>query len=162
MTKTTNRRWQLPPTHITSPIQTSSATAFAVGFIRTYWNLLQKGVRYLLFLFKKMGSRQKAVEAFSAVCDDSMLDRWIPDEDWVRHIRDNGANDCSITNLNMGLSTQCAWQNNHASLQGRTVFHNKKKIRILKNKVTKKHIRFYYVLSAGKPAPTIPSDQAFH
>ena len=114
------------------------------------------------FVLKKMGSRQKAVEAFSAVCDPSMLDRWIPDEDWVRHIRDNGFNECSITNLNMGLSTQCAWQNNHASLHGRTVFHNKKKIKILKNKVANKHIRFYYIMSAGKPAPTVPSEQSFY
>jgi hypothetical protein len=107
-----------------------------------------------------MGSRQKAVDAFSAVCDDSMLDRWIPDEDWVWHIRDNGEIDCTITNLNMGMSRQCVWQNNQANLQGRTVFHNKKKIRI--SKVTKKQIRFYYVLSAGKPAPTVPSDQGFY
>jgi hypothetical protein len=122
---------------------------------------LQKGARKLHFLFKKLGSRQKAVEAFSAVCDPSMLDRWIPDKDWARHIRDNGENDCSITNLNMGLSTQCAGQNNHASLQGQTVFHNKKKIRILKNKVTNTHItRFYYIMSAGKPPPTVPSEQA--
>jgi hypothetical protein len=106
-----------------------------------------------------MGWRQKAVEAFSAVCDDSMLDRWIPNEDWVRHIRDKGEDECSITNLNMGMSRKCVGQNNHASLHGRTAFHNKKKIQILKNKVTNKHIRFYYVLSAGKPAPTVPSEQ---
>jgi hypothetical protein len=31
-----------------------------------------------------MGSRQKADKAFLfAVCDDAMLDRWMPDEDWV-------------------------------------------------------------------------------
>jgi hypothetical protein len=30
-----------------------------------------------------MGSRQKAVKAFFAVvCDDTMQNRWIPDEDW--------------------------------------------------------------------------------
>jgi hypothetical protein len=100
----------------------------------------------LLLLVKKMGSRQKAVEAFLAVCDDSMLGRWIPDDDWVRHIRDNGKNDCLITNLSMGMSRPCVWQNNHASLQARTVFHKKKKIRISKNKVANKHIEFYYCI----------------
>jgi hypothetical protein len=29
-------------------------------------------------LVKKMGSRQQAVEAFLAVCDNTMLDQWIP------------------------------------------------------------------------------------
>ena len=56
-----------------------------------------------------------------------MLDRWIPDEDWVRRIRDNGKNDCTLVNFNMGMSTQCSWQNNHAILKGRTIFYNKKK-----------------------------------
>jgi hypothetical protein len=65
-----------------------------------------------------MGSRQTVVDAFSAVCDDSMLDRWIPDKDWVRHIRDIGEIDCTITNLNMGMSRQCVWQNKQANLQG--------------------------------------------
>jgi hypothetical protein len=77
-----------------------------------------------------MGSRQMAVKAFldAAVNDDMMLDQWIPDEDWVRHIRENGATGCSIVNLNTGLALQCVWQNDHATLQGRTVFYNKKKI----------------------------------
>ena len=101
------------------------------------------------------------MKAFLAVCD-TMLDQWIPDKDWVRQIQENGEKDCSTMNLNMGLSTQCAWQNNHASLQGRTVFHNRKKIQISKNKVAYKHIRFYYILGAGKPAPTVPSNQGFY
>jgi hypothetical protein len=50
-----------------------------------------------------------------------------------------------------------------ATLKGRTIFYNKKKIRISNSKVTNtKHIRFYYVLSAGKPSPTVPSDQGFY
>jgi hypothetical protein len=110
-----------------------------------------------------MGSRQKAVVAFLAVCNDSMLDRWIPDKDWVRKIRDNGENKCSLTNLNMGMSTQCAWLKGRATLKGRTIFYNKKKIRISNSKVTNtKHIRFIYVLLAGKPSPTVPSDQGFY
>jgi hypothetical protein len=96
-------------------------------------------------------------------CDDTMLDRWIPDKDWVRQIREKGDNDCSTMNLNNGLSAQCMWQNNHATLQGATIFYNKNYVRTTKTKATaNKPIRFYYVLSAGKPAPTVPSDQGIY
>jgi hypothetical protein len=109
-----------------------------------------------------MGSRQKAVEAFVAVCNDAMLDRWIPDEDWVRQIRFNGCSECSVTNLNMGMSKQCAWQNNHATLQGISIFYNKKKVLISKDKAKNKHTSFYYALSPSNLAPTVPSDTAFY
>jgi hypothetical protein len=112
-----------------------------------------------------MDSRQKAVKAFldAVCCDDTILDRWIPNKDWVRQIRENGDTDCSTVNLNNGLSEQCMWQNNHATLQGATIFYNKKYVRTTKSKATaNKQIRFYYVWSAGKPAPTIPSDQGFY
>jgi hypothetical protein len=103
-----------------------------------------------------MGSRQNAVKAFLDVvsCDDStMLDRWIPDEDWVRQIRENGERDCSIANLNRGMSAQCCWQNNHVTLQGETIFYNKKNIQTTKTKaIASKPIRFYYVLSARTTA----------
>jgi hypothetical protein len=111
-------------------------------------------------------SRQNAVKAFLDVVschdDDIMLDRWIPDEDWVRTIRENGERDCSILNLNKGLSAQCFWQNNHATIQGTTIFYNKKTVRTYKSKTTKKSISFYYVLSANKPPPSVPSDQGFY
>jgi hypothetical protein len=79
--------------------------------------------------------------AFFAICDnDTMLNRWIPDEDWVRQIQDNGENYCSVVNLNMGMSKHCLWQNNQATQQGRTLFYNNKRIRISKTKVTKKKL----------------------
>jgi hypothetical protein len=109
-----------------------------------------------------MGSRQKAVIAFLSVCADPMLDQWIPDEDWVRQIRYNGDCDCTVSNLNMGMSKQCLWQNNCAILQGMTILYNKKDLLISKTKVTKKAISFYYVLGAGKPVPNVPSDQGFY
>jgi hypothetical protein len=110
-----------------------------------------------------MGSLQKAVKAFLAVLDDKMLDRWIPDKDWVRQIRESGENYCSVRNLNSGLAKECAWQNNHAILQGRILFYNKKSIRIKKTEGTAtKNIRLCYVLSPRKPAPTVPSAQAFY
>jgi hypothetical protein len=65
--------------------------------------------------------------------------------------------------LKTGLAKQCTWQNNHAILHGHTVFYNKKYVRTSKTKATMtKPIRFYYVMGAGKPAPTIPSDQGFY
>jgi hypothetical protein len=41
-TKIVNRRWHLPPTQKTSPIQPGCSIVFAVGFIITYLTLLQK------------------------------------------------------------------------------------------------------------------------
>jgi hypothetical protein len=75
-----------------------------------------------------MGSRHIAAQAFLSVCEDTiMLDGWIPDEDWVRQIREGGEdNGCSISNLKTGLAKNCSWQNNHAILHGRTVFYKKK------------------------------------
>jgi hypothetical protein len=111
-------------------------------------------------LIKKMGSLQKAVKALLAVFDDRMLDGWITNEHWVRQIRENSENDNSIRSLNSALAKVCVWQDNHAILQGQMVFYNKKKIRIWKTKGTATNkIRFYYILSAGKPAPTIPSEE---
>jgi len=113
-----------------------------------------------------MGSCQKAVNSFLDLIsadDGSMLDRWIPDEDWVRQMRLNYENDCTILQLNSGLTRHCIWQNNHAILEGKTIFFNKKKIQISQTKATKKNIRFYYVLSHGnKSIPTVPSDQGFY
>ena len=71
-----------------------------------------------------------------------MLDRWIPDEDWLRQIRDKGGSDCTISHLNMGMSKQCLWQNNHAILQGMTIYYNKKNVQILKTKDAKEPISF--------------------
>ena len=94
-----------------------------------------------------MSSRQNAVKAFLDLvsCDD-VLDRWIPDEDWVRQIRETGKHDCSIVDLNRGISAQCLWQNNHASIQGLcTIYYNKKSVQVSKSIATKKTISFYYV-----------------
>jgi hypothetical protein len=86
-----------------------------------------------------------------------------PDEDWVRQIQESDKNDCSVRNLNSGLAKECAWQNNHAILQGQILFYNKKSIRIKKTEGTAtKNIRFYYVSSPRKPAPTVPSNQGFY
>jgi hypothetical protein len=56
------------------------------------------------------------------------------------------------------------WQDNHAILHGpTTVFYNKKYVLTSKTKATTAApIRFYYVMGAGKPAPTDPSNQGFY
>jgi hypothetical protein len=57
----TNRRWQVPPTLISASLQRSNELPFALGFVITYQNLLQKEDCYcLIVLVKKMGSLQKA------------------------------------------------------------------------------------------------------
>jgi hypothetical protein len=92
-----------------------------------------------------------------------MLDRWIPDEDWLRKIRANGEKRGTVSDLNTGLSKQCAWTNNHAILDGRQIFYNKKYVVTCKATATKQPIRFYYVLSDGSNIlPTVPSDQGFY
>jgi hypothetical protein len=69
---------------------------------------LQEGARYLLLIVEKMGSRQKAVAAFFAICyDDTMPDRWTPDEDWISQIRDNGDSDCSISCEDVYVKEMC-------------------------------------------------------
>ena len=91
-----------------------------------------------------------------------MGDRWIVDEEWVRHIRASGE-DVGIYDMNMGLSKKCNWCNNRCTLDGYTLLHNVKSIRHQKVDPTKvKKMRFYYVLSLGKEAPTIPSAQSFY
>jgi hypothetical protein len=42
----------------------------------------------------------------------------------------------------MGMSRQCLWQNNRATLQGHMVFYNKKNIQIFKAKVLKNRLAF--------------------
>jgi hypothetical protein len=111
---------------------------------------------------QESGLEAESRKEFLAVYDDTMLDRWIPDEDWIHQIQDNGNSDCSISNLNMGMSRQCLWQNNCATLQGIATLHNKKHVQISKDKTKVKAILFYYALSASKPSPAIPSDQGFY
>jgi hypothetical protein len=109
-----------------------NTTQYRIFFCTCFhYNLLKpcaKGNTVHLPNRQEMGSRHIAVQAFLPVCDNTiMLDRWIPDKDWVRQIRESGEDGrCSITNLNTGLAKNCSWQNNHAILHGRTVFYNKK------------------------------------
>ena len=109
---------------------------------------------------KKMAPGQEAVAAFlDVVSNDTMLEQWIPDEDWVRLIRDNGLKECKVQNFNMGMTSQCSWHNSRAALGGKTIVFNMKRIKT--STTAKKQIRFYCVLPAGKLAPTIPTDQCF-
>jgi hypothetical protein len=66
-------------------MQLSVEPPFALGFIITCQNLLQKGVWHLVAFIKKIGSRKIAVKAFLDAAtvsnNEMMLDRWIPDKD---------------------------------------------------------------------------------
>jgi hypothetical protein len=88
--KTPFRQWGLPPTHITSSIQPSSSVIFAGGWV--HYHLLNPTAKIteLLRPFHHENGLQTAVKAFlkMAVCDETMLDQWIPDEDWVCQIRE--------------------------------------------------------------------------
>jgi hypothetical protein len=111
-----------------------------------------------------MRTRQEAVKLFiRAMHDETMRDRWIVDEEWVRHLRNDGE-DVGIHDLNMGVSLRCIWCNDRFILDGYLLLHNVKAIRHQKldNKKIKK-MQFYYVLSLEKQeAPTIPSAQSFY
>jgi hypothetical protein len=111
-----------------------------------------------------MGTRAEAAKLFmGAMHEDTMQDRWIVDEEWVRYIRSSSS--CSkqvkIYDMNMGISKICIWCNDRCSLDGHVLLHNAKVINLPNKKVSRTH--FYYVLSSpDKPAPTIPSDQKFY
>jgi hypothetical protein len=69
-------------------------------------------------------------------------------------------NDIGIHDLNMGLSQRCDWCNNQFILDGYLLLHNVKAIHLQKKDPKKvKKMRFYYVVSLGQLAPTIPSFQ---
>jgi hypothetical protein len=97
-------KWQLPLTRRTSPMHPrKSVLIFALSFITIHSSLCQKERSHVFLVIKKMGSTQRdAVTAFllEAISDDdTMVDRWIPDEDWVRRIRNNSVKDCTVWNL---------------------------------------------------------------
>ena len=112
-----------------------------------------------------MGPRQNAADAFMvASCDVGLHDRWIPDEDWVRFIRDSLEKDCSLHDMNMGLSSKLTFGNNRATVNERTVvLHNNKKVQTGKGG-QKRNVHFYYVyvLAANQPVPLIATTQDFY
>jgi hypothetical protein len=60
-----------------------------------------------------MGILQQASAAFVlATADDEMQDRWIPDEEWVRHIRSKEYfKPCQVNSLNAGISRRFQFLN---------------------------------------------------
>ena len=84
-----------------------------------------------------MSKRVEAAKLFTQVMhDESMQDRWIVDEEWVRHIRLYYSKQVLIYDMNMGLSKICMPCNDQQC--------------------------FYYVVSLlDKLVPTISSNQTF-
>jgi hypothetical protein len=110
-----------------------------------------------------MRERQEAAKRFvhGMKRDSTMQDRWVVDEEWVRHLRDGG--DIGVHDMNMGLSKLCSWSNDRYVLEEYTLLHIKKSIRWQKKDPSqKKDIHFYYALSSDKLAPEIPRAQRFY
>jgi hypothetical protein len=105
-----------------------------------------------------MGPRQNAADAFIvASCDGGLHDQWIPDEDWICVIRDSLEKDCTLHDMNMGLSSKLTFLNNRAIVNERTVvLHNNKKVETGKGG-QKRNVHFYYVyvLDATQPVPLV-------
>jgi hypothetical protein len=110
-----------------------------------------------------MRQRQEAAKLFIAgMYDNTMRDWWVADEEWVRHIIAYG-NDIGIHDMNMGISQRCDWCNNQFIIDGYLLLHNVKAIHDqMKDPKKIKKMRFYYVISLGQLAPTIPSVQKFY
>jgi hypothetical protein len=65
--------------------------------------------------------------------------------------------------MNMGISQRCDWCNNQFILDGYFLLHNMKTIcHQMKDPKKRKRMRFYYGVSLGQLAPTIPSVQKFY
>jgi hypothetical protein len=128
--------------------------------------IVQKYASYLIFSSSKMRQKQVAAKLFiAAMHDDTMQDRWVVDEVWVRHIHayGNHIRTYGIHDLNMGLSQRCDWCNNQFILEGYLLLHNVKAIRHQKKDPKEvKKMRFYYVVALRQLAPTIPSVQQFY
>jgi hypothetical protein len=60
------------------------------------------------------------------------------------------------------MTKHCVWEKNQATLEGTVILYNRKYIQTSKTETRKKDIRFYYALSEGKDAPTVPSDQSVY
>ena len=72
-------------------------------------------------------------------------------------------NEIGIQQMNMSGSGRCDRCNNQFILDGYLLLHNVKAIRHQKKDPKKvKKMRFYYVVSLGQLAPTIPSVQQFY
>ena len=108
-----------------------------------------------------MSKRVEAAKLFTqAMHDESMQDRWIVDEEWVRHIRLYYSEQVWIHDMNMGLSKICMPCNDQCLLDNYTLLHNVKSIKQQNKKVSR--TCFYYVVSLlDKLVPTISSNQTF-
>jgi hypothetical protein len=89
-----------------------------------------------------------------------MRDRWVVDEEWVRHLRSDGEG-IGVYDMIVGLSRLCNWCNDRCVLEIYMLLHNVKKNRCQKQNPKKKK-KIHCVLSLGKQRPTNPSAQSFY
>jgi hypothetical protein len=94
-----------------------------------------------------------------------MLDRWIPDEDWVRSFRNKpGFGKVTPGELNRAIFKTVDFVNDKFvdPTSGRTMFNNSRKVVTNATEKTKKKIYFYYVLSKDrKESPEFSKKQDF-
>jgi hypothetical protein len=108
-----------------------------------------------------MSSILTAADAFVlATADDEMQDRWIPDEEWVRHIRiKEYLKPCVVNSLNFGISRRFQFYNDRyeCPFAGRVLyFMHKHYVTVSKTTGEKKTIYFYFYLSnQNKAIPEI-------
>jgi hypothetical protein len=93
-----------------------------------------------------------------ATADDEMQDRWIPDEEWVRHIRSKEyLKSCMVTNLNYGINKRFQFSNDRYECPfAKRVLYFRNRHSVTVSPGTKKNICFYYCLSTqNKEIPEI-------
>ena len=123
-----------------------------------------EGVRLYCTVVLEMSRLQCYAAFVNAENDIGMRDKWIPYDDWVRHIRnEDGLKDCKVShNMNRSISSsKCIFTNNrYASPENyKTIFSNKQRIVPKKSTAVKTLIHFYYVVSsATSSVPTIRRD----
>jgi hypothetical protein len=108
-------------------------------------------------------SRLQCYAAFvKATNDIGMQDKWIPDDDWVRHIRnEDGLKDCKVSHMNRSISSKCLFTNNRyvSPENNKTILWNKQRIVPKKSTAIKTLIHFYYLVSSATGLiPTIQRD----
>ena len=105
-----------------------------------------------------MGIFQQASDAFVlATANDEIQDRWIPDEEWVHHIRSKEyLKPCMVNSLNSGISRKFQFYNDRYECpfaeRVLSYFIHKHQVTVSKTTGEKKTIYFYFYLSTQKKA----------
>jgi hypothetical protein len=92
-----------------------------------------------------MLTHSELINFFLTVDDVDMHNRWIPDEDWVRILRNQpGAYQVKPADLNKAIHNKLDFMNDkyEDETSGRMIFHNKRRVVTNPREKTKKNIWF--------------------